>query len=151
MRSQLTHMSAGTALTMMLAGRAEASTVEQFGDMLMNASPIIFLLVFTPCLFLYLILKSNYQKKVYLAAIEKGMSLPEKQNDNRKTALVLMALGAGFFLSTLILFTFVWITEPDQPPPPVAVCTLGFIPFLIGVALWKYEQMTANEKDGAKA
>ena len=152
MRSQLSQVSAGTALAMAMAERAEASTVEQWGDMLINSSPIIFLLVFTPCLFIYLILKSNYQKKVYLAAIEKGMPLPEKkQTDPRKTALILMAFGIGFFLSTLILFTFVWITEPDQPPPPVAICAFGFIPFLIGAAQWKYVQLIAKENDGARS
>ena len=62
-----------------------------------------------------------------LAASEKGMARPEKHKDPRKAALVLMAFGLGFFLSVLILLTFVWFSEPVQPSPPVPVSAVGAV------------------------
>ena len=61
-----------------------------------------------------------------LAASEKGMARPEKHKDPRKAALVLMAFGLGFFLSVLILLTFIFF-RTRAAIVPVAVSAVGAV------------------------
>ena len=93
-------------------------------------------------LFLFLILGAYYRHKVYLAAIEKGQSLPARPKmDLRKTALVLIALGAGFSIAT-----HVTITLADHHTSPLVGSIWGIVPILIGAALWVYWRMVEKEQ-----
>jgi hypothetical protein len=89
--------------------------------------------------FLYLILKRKNQKEVELAAIAKGISLPERpKKDARKPALVLIALGLAYFIATLV--TLSTLDDPHAPAP-LAVSIWGIVPLLLGAALWIYWQI----------
>jgi hypothetical protein len=94
----------------------------------------------------YLVLKQRYQRDIYLAAIEKGMAVPElpkKQPvDLRKPALILIALGLGFFVAMLVTIGLV----ENAKVPALAVAVWGLVPVLIGLALLKVRKLTERDR-----
>ncbi len=96
-------------------------------------------------IFLYLILKHRYRKEIFIAAIEKGASVPdmtETPRDLRKPALVLIALGLGFTIATYVTLSYV---SDSDVPAPLQVSIWGIVPILIGLALLKYKQLADKD------
>ena len=104
-------------------------------------------IVFCAGLFVFLILRQYYQKKVDMAAIEKGIFRPPEKSpkDLRKPALVLVALGLGYFIAMQV--TFGYMTY-KHAPVPLQVSIWGIVPILIGVALWMHCRLKAKEQEG---
>lgn len=102
-------------------------------------------------LFAYLVLRQNNQRKVYLAAIEHGASIPLPRNprtDARRPALVLMAAGLGFFIA---MYATLSLVHEADAPAPLAVSIWGVIPILIGGALWVYQRISIKERQEGKS
>ena len=100
-------------------------------------------------LFSYLILKQRYRKEVYIAAIEKGASVPdlaEAPLDLRKPALLLIALGLGFSIATHVTLSYV---SDSSAPSPLQVSIWGLVPILIGLALLAYKRLADKDRDSA--
>ena len=119
-------------------GSAEYGKFETTGNLAVlmgTLIPIIFMVVVA----VFLILKHYYQKQIYVAAIEKGMPIPEKhEGDPRKPALILIALGLGFAVVALVadhgLNTAIW----------------AIVPMLVGVALWTYYRLMVRDREEAE-
>ena len=133
----------GLALVLGTAGYAEAAKTEGVLAIIIFGSPFPLLGI---GLVIYHTLKRRYEKEIYTAAIDKGMPVPDmpkpKPSDPRKAALVLIALGIGYFIATVVTVSF--ITKPDAPSP-LQVGIWGIIPVLIGMALWYYDRMIRKE------
>ena len=92
------------------------------------------------------ILRQRYQRDVHLAAIEKGMAVPElpkkRPLDLRKPALILLALGVGY---TIAMFVTVSLTD-NARVSAMAVAIWGIVPVLIGLALLKYRKLAERDR-----
>ena len=135
----------GVALVLSLAGYAEAGVSDSKGviAIIIFGSPLPLLVIgYT----VYYILKRRYEQTIFTAAIEKGLPVPDmpkpSPSDPRKAALILSALGVGYFIATVVTVSF--ITKPDAPSP-LQVGIWGIIPVLIGMALWYYDRMIRKE------
>ena len=92
-------------------------------------------------LIVYFTLKQRFQKEVHLAALEKGDPVEFPQADLRKPALVLIALGLGYSISSYVAFSLA--SDPDFHPLQFSIW--GIIPILIGAFLWIYRNMQEKE------
>jgi hypothetical protein len=102
-------------------------------------------------LFTWLIVRRycSTQEKLQLAAIERGLlNLPAPaQHDGRRTAWVLIALGAGFGVAAHVTLSL----SPEVEVSPLAVSIWGLVPVLVGVALGEYHRRSRKEREAQGA
>ncbi|MEW6756432.1 MAG: hypothetical protein AB1505_36485 [Candidatus Latescibacterota bacterium] len=98
-------------------------------------------------LFTYLILRQANQRKVFLAAIERGVPVPlpqKSRGDARRPALFLVAVGLGFSIAMYVTLS---LAPPDpDTPAPLAVSIWGIVPILVGAALWVHQRIAIREQ-----
>ena len=114
--------------------------------------PLLIPIAFFVGLFSYLILKQRYRKEIYLAAIERGASVPdlaEASSDLRKPALVLIALGLGFSIATHVTLSYVNAPFAPIAPNPWQTSIWGLVPILIGLALLTYKHLADKDRGSA--
>ena len=113
---------------------AEAGSGASFGIAAIGALIPLGLMV---TVILFLFFRSHNQKQIYLAAIEKGLPLPEKQEaDSRKPAIVLITVGLG--LAAVALVTGI----------PVEKWIWTVISVLVGIGLLIYHRLVTKERAG---
>ena len=146
MKAQITQIFLGLVLVLSYADvtEARADGIEGVAGIIGVFTPIS---LFVVGMLLYFILKKRYQKEIYIAAIEKGMSVPEMDRktptDLRKPALILIALGLGFSIATFV--TISYVSDPDAVSP-LQISIWGIVPILIGVALLVYRRIAEQEQ-----
>ncbi len=133
-------------LLAVLTGQAEArGPTEGLVAIVIFGSPLPLLVIGMTT---YLILKRRYQKEVYTAAIAAGLPVPQMEeptrSDLRRPAIVLIALGIGFFIAMTVTLSFV---TKSHAPAPLQVSIWGIVPLLIGVSMWLYEKMASREAE----
>ena len=132
------------AVLVLSAGPAEAVEDE---TMAMVLGGILFLPlpILAAGYILYHILKQYNRRKVLIAAIEKGASLPdipqEAEGDLRKSSLMLIAIGLGFSIATFVTLSYVDVTEAH----PLMVSIWGIVPILVGIALMIYHRLADGD------
>lgn len=141
MKTRIAVVALGLLLFAGFCGTAEAAAnLEKVAIIVMVGLPFSFLVV---GIFVHLMMKERYQKDVYVAAIEKGMPVPEKpDSDYRKPALVLCAVGAGYGIAVATVFV-----AANRWDFAVGAGAWGVIPIFLGVALWKYGQLAARDRE----
>ena len=148
MKAVLARVTLGLVLVAAWTAQASASYPDGWATMKITSTVTTgaFFILAAIGVVVYLVLKQRYQRDIYLAAIEKGMAVPElpkKQPvDLRKPALILIALGLGFFVAMLVTIGLV----ENAKVPALAVAVWGLVPVLIGLALLKVRKLTERDR-----